>query len=202
MKFCPFCGSPAANWPEYATDYVRGYPLCEHHMSSVLEHATKYQYDEEKKIFEDRWNELAGLLSERLDSIVEDQVNPLGRRYRDHTSLSEGYYNHVVEVFTEAVLKCISESPIKKGPPIRVFIDDSEVDRLVSVRIKGFAYKSQNKKGLHRCSAFSLGQPDNRCTNRVFNSGDICSRCNANTTSRVGNAVDDKIEQIMGLIRS
>jgi len=200
MKFCPFCGSPAAAWPEYASDYVRGYPLCEHHMKSVLAGSTHYEYDNYRLEYESRWEKISELV---LD-FANKEAQKMSATYSNIPALqSESAYDwpcKVCEDFMKALGSAVFVSPVSKGDPVSTSIVEEEVDRLISIRITGFARDSEAGKDVHRCSAKKEFSSDGRCINRVKNNNEICSSCKKKKL-KVGVIDSGKMNQIMEIIR-
>lgn len=166
-------------WPEYASDYVRGYSLCEHHIKNVLDSATVRKYESYQSIYAKRYNELAEIVANFLESELAD-LDQSDERLQDshgcckvaselyfalHKAMDKGGGYHVVGRY------------MPLGEPTSIYIDDAEVDRLISLRITSLASDQEKGRGVFRCSAHRKQSPDERCINRVKVDGDICEQC-------------------------
>lgn len=197
MKSCPFCGSPAAQWPEYASDYVRGYPLCEHHMGLVLKTSVIKEWPDRRVKYIERWEAIQSAVHDALFDFIESvKGDPVEPSYGDDIKCKPcaDYANKLFDM----------ECPIELGSPTKIYIDEQEVDRLISVRIKGFAYDIEKGKDAHRCSSYRSESPDNRCVNRVGASGDICSQCQCQgrgENKSLAVTAEVKMEKIIAAIR-
>ena len=200
MKFCPFCGSPAAAWPEYASDYVRGYPLCEHHMSRILEKATVRLYDTVQAKISQRQKLIRGqvinLLSQIEDESEEDPVFENRTESRYGMNLCE-----ITLSFVDKIKGSIPEAE-DEGPPSDEYIDETETDRLVSARIMGFARDVDKGNPIKRCAAHRSGKPDGRCINRAEHGSTLCGVCMKKTTVQSVTYGPDKMNQVMEALRS
>lgn len=190
MKFCPFCGSPAAAWPEYASDYVRGYPLCEHHMRGALKMATFFEYDDRVVAREDMRCRLEKEVFNLLESWAEG-IEPNCMDYpEDHPVL--------MDVYSRATEKISHSYRPDYGEPLSKRIDDEEVSRWFSVRISDLSRRSSTK----RCDAKLENSADGRCTNYATRSDGFCDQCSKSSSMKLRALRGaDKIKQIMEMLR-
>jgi len=201
MNFCPFCGSAAAAWPEYASDYVRGYPLCEHHMRLVLKSSTHYEYDKYRLEYAERWEKISKLVIDFAD----EEAEKMSATYSNIPALQSDNKSYmfdckVCDDFIRALGFAIESSPIEKGDPISVSIIDEEVDRIISVRITAIAKDSELGKPVYRCSAEKSAAADGRCINRVDENGKTCNECKRRGSAHVFIGAD-KMKQLMEVLR-
>lgn len=196
MKYCPFCGSPAANWPEYASDYVKGYPLCEHHMSGILENATVRVYEKHRQAYVSRWEKLSTACENAVEDL-RDEICKEPDRDVDPSADRCSVYSDFCEEVYGAILEC----PVSLGEPIKIYIDEEHVDRIMANRLKAYSRISENDRRLHRCSAIAEDRPDGRCIRRVKQQGDICRICQEAKVGKHG-WDKDKLDQLLEVIRS
>lgn len=189
MRICPFCESPAAPWPEYASEYIKGYPLCEHHMSPIVNIATVLEYNS------------AMVEANSIQSDIVDQVGELldrlDQKYQDENQITDSRADEFIRRMLDSLPK-----PDGRGEPVNVYMDEAEADRLIALRIRSFAEDIDKGRGVHRCSGFKDGAPDSRCINRVFARGDICPDCDKKKRSKAIFYDSGKLGKIMEMMRN
>jgi len=174
MNYCPLCGSPAAEWPIFTSDYVRGYHLCEWHMRAAMRAAHVKEYNSIEHMAAKKYNRIAEEVTEVVEAIIE--------KYRSEESLFiDGYITEergyrwcsMVNELDEKISTAIEHKGF--GSPSKEYIKDDDVDRWLSNRLKILANDPDGRN--HRCSGYRKDSADQRCKNRVRKDGEICSVC-------------------------
>jgi hypothetical protein len=195
MNACPFCGSPAAQWPEFASDYIRGYTLCEYHMSFVIKKALRQEFNAPKHFDAIKYNKMY----EALTDFIEDLYNENIRQDSMGEIISDYGYCLVAEKFYRDVLSGIDRQPLVD--PTKEYLNESSVDEWVAQRLKSLAHEKDGR--IYRCSAYIKEKPDNRCTNRSYAQGELCEKCQDNKVkNRIGGLDDPKIIAALEILRS
>lgn len=204
MRFCPFCESPSAKWPEYASEYVRGYPLCEHHMGLALSTAQVKVYDNARVL---RSRKLKKIYSAVEKAVKAELVSQAKEIHPDkdlteaiiHGSLGliDGIDSELLEV--ESLFDDVDSPNFDLGDPIRVYIDESELDRWMTLRLKTLAKKVDGN--IYRCVAKYESKPDNRCINFASTHGGKCKSCQSKETDIADVSNAHKLDRIMRIIR-
>lgn len=158
MTCCPFCSSPAASWPDFASRYVKSLPLCEWHMSHVLDSCTLHVYDPVKLEAKEAMAAVVARMSAavRAQHDVDEQASVL---------------------FLEAFDDLCDEILPAAGAPIRTYMLDEAVDSAIIKAAAAKFKKIESGQFMERCVGARPSRPDGRCTTNVQRAGELCEWC-------------------------
>lgn len=195
MKTCPLCGSPASQWPDFASDYVRGYSLCEYHMSFAVKKSLRQEFKAKKHFDSIKYNKMYEALSDFIENLCEEN-NSIGSMGES----IDGYnYCPVSSKFYDDAYSGVEFQPLVD--PSMQYIDDASVDEWIAQRLRSLAHEKEGR--VHRCSAYKEHSPDNRCTGRGYVQGGLCDRCQENNVkNRIGGLDDPKMIAALECLRS
>lgn len=193
MDACMFCGSPSAPWPENASDYVRGYNLCEFHIYYAVKSATMHRYDPAKEALFEASKKLCDSINEHLE---------LWREKNDPEELTQDNKllgNFEVKIFDYVWEQVCNATPIDKGDPVETWIDDQAFDTWLTNRITHIAREG----GYSRCEAARPDSPDGRCTRKAEGKKRLCQRCSSEKAKSFTPAErTEKLKQALEVLRS
>jgi acyl-CoA-binding protein len=187
MNSCPFCGSRAVEWPKFASEYVKGYSLCEYHMGLALSKSHRVEFDSPEHHEAIKYNKMCDELAEFIEGLVE----------KNHGHASG--LCPVAEKFYWDAYSGVKKKPLEN--PTKEYIDEVALDLWVAQRLKSLAHEKDGR--VHRCSVYKEGSPDHRCTNRTYDHGGVCEPCaKASPKNRIGGLDDPKVIAALRLLRS
>jgi len=172
MNYCPLCGSPAVEWPSFASDYVRGYHLCEWHMRAAMRAAHVQEYNSREHMAVKKYNRIAKEIWDIADKILEKYDADESLFIDGYVDDSHGYrWCSIAGELREKL--DIEDKPLEN--PSKEYISEQDVDRWLSNRLKLLASNSDGR--IHRCSGFRKESTDQRCIATVSKEGEMCSLC-------------------------
>lgn len=153
--------------------------MCEYHIKNVLDSATVRKYESYESIYAKRYNELAEKVADFVESELAgaEQSDERLQNNHGHCKVAEELYFAICNAIDKRTKRGDAGRYMSLGEPTSIYIDEAEVDRLVSLRISNLAYDQEKGRGVFRCAAHRKQSPDERCINRVKIEGDICEQC-------------------------
>lgn len=219
---CILCDDMAIAWPEYATDYVKAYPLCDYHMTCCLKWAKCHSYDNRRMEFIQGWEDACNAIEKALDPHGEEDFwgdYDLGnkvalRSFDPEKEIQDISPKECRKLGFNVAAKAATGAnenygcPLSEGDPVRTRIEDDLVDKFICSRVSYLATRANNGQCMKRCCGWIVpkGEKDEdgyRCYNYVRESGDTCKECKKRKRRTQNIASDSKTtDRLIAFVRS